>query len=96
MVEYEIKRENSWFGESGFGIYKNGERIDWSLAGLQTIISNLKRIILASSKDGGKIILAETWWEERNIFVEPCPTNHARVVDDFMGGDVCLDCKAVW
>ena len=65
----------------------------------RTTISVFTRHIQAHSDVGGTIVNHDVFPRGKppvTIEIPACPTGHENVVDDFMGGSVCLDCKAVW
>lgn len=96
-IEYELHFEPK-HGMVGYDTYKNGEKVDWSAAGSATMVSMLRRNIQrdVSADEGGTITVIGYSGKDEVYEVDPCPTKHARISDDFMGGSVCLDCKAVW
>ena len=92
----EIKDERS-SNSSGHRIYIDGKKGMWHYGPCDnTTLSVYSRRIQKDSPSGGKIIYPGWRGELKELIIDGCPTNHANVVDDFMGGSVCLDCRAVW
>lgn len=96
----EIRPDSSGYtGTRGHRIHIDGDKGQWHYGvSDRGTISMMTRHIQRNSKNGGKIIDYDVFGKKKpkEYIVEGCPTNHARVRDDFMGGSVCLDCKAVW
>ena len=77
----------------GYKISRDNKQWEYSLSYLSTIKQMLKLELLAH---GGGTIKVERFGSVETITVDPCPTNHANMRDDFMGGMVCMDCRCVW
>lgn len=90
VVNYEVKSEGQ-----GYRIYKDGKKQDYSLSGSKTIISVLSIAIQRESPDGGTISVLGHHFADY-VKVPGCPTGHANIRDDFMGGSNCADCRAHW
>lgn len=98
-MKIEIRPEaGNHTGAVGHRVWIDGVKGNWHYGPSdRTTISIMQRHIQAYSKDGGEIIDYDTYNKKPKIhIVDPCPTNHANLSDDFMGGTVCLDCRAVW
>jgi hypothetical protein len=95
-ITYEFKSE-PFMGNIGHREYKNSKKGQWHWGVADnTTISVYSRAIQREAKFGGRIIIVKSWGEDKVIDIEPCPTGHANIVDDFMGGSLCKDCRANW
>lgn len=93
-LDYEVRPESS-YGLFGYRTFTEGEPVSWDACGLRTLVSSLSRSIQRESRSGGTIVVKERGQPEV-VWVDPCPTGHANLKDDFMGGTLCADCRAMW
>lgn len=96
MRELEIRVESS-DNSTGSRVYENGRKGMWHYGYPdKSLIQLYAQSIKRSDPEGGTITVMHTHKEAEVHHIDPCPTNHTNVVDDFMGGTVCMDCKVVW
>lgn len=97
MIKLQI-HEEWWPAGHDFGctIFKEGKKTNFYSGTIKQIAPLLERSIQAQSLDGGVIQCFPSNKEAYDIEVQGCPTGHAHVVDDYMGGTLCRDCKAMW
>ena len=92
-MEVEMKLEGDVFGHA---IYVDGKHSSWHIGSIDNAsIFWCKQLILKRG-EGGTITYPDWRDDPVVVEVEPCPTNHGNIGDDFMGGSFCRDCKAHW